>query len=137
MSKDSRQISTVTLTAVVLVGVMWILRTSVASAQSTVSAPGASSVYQSHSSEEEHAHSDALHHYSSPADEANDALLITEVKAAFADDDATAGHPVVVDCDHGTIALTGVVGSPGDARHLVSVAVSQPGVEAVKDGLKW
>jgi osmotically-inducible protein OsmY len=137
MSNDAGQSRTVSLTVFALGSLVYLLTTGSASAQLAVSAPGGTSVYQSHSSEEEHAHSAVLHHYSSRADEANDALLITEVKAALADDDAIAGHPVVVDCDHGTIFLTGVIGSPEDAEHLVSVAASQPGVQAVKDGLKW
>jgi osmotically-inducible protein OsmY len=95
------------------------------------------SISESHSVEEEHAHSDALHHYASPADEARDALLITEVKAALVQDDATAGHPILVDCDHGTIVLTGVVASESDAEHLVAVSSRQPGVIGVKNRLQW
>jgi hypothetical protein len=55
--------------------------------------------YQSHSLEEDHAHSEATHHYSSEADRAKDALLITEVKTVLASDGVTDGHAVVVDCD--------------------------------------
>jgi osmotically-inducible protein OsmY len=93
--------------------------------------------YESHSVKEEHAHSDALHHYASPADEARDALLITEVKAALAHDDVMAGHSILVDCDHGIIVLTGVVASEADAKHLVTVSSRQPGVTGVKNRLQW
>jgi osmotically-inducible protein OsmY len=95
------------------------------------------STYQSHSSEEDHAHSDATHRYSSEADRAKDALLITEVKTALANDGVTDGHAVVVDCDHGTVLLTGAVGSSADAQHAVAVASRVDGVVAVKNHLKW
>ena len=67
------------------------------------------STYQSHSSEEDHAHSEATHRYSSETDRAKDALLITEVKTALANDGVTDGHAVVVDCDHGVVHLVGDV----------------------------
>ena len=95
------------------------------------------SSYQSHSSEEDHAHSEATHRYSSEADRAQDALLITEVKAALADDGITDGHAVVVDCDHGVVLLAGAIGSAADAQRAVAVASSVDGVVAVKNHLKW
>ncbi len=107
-------------------------------AQQDVLPPSARvSVYQSHSAEEDHAHSEATHRYSSEADRAKDALLITEVKTALADDGVTGGHAVVVDCDHGTVLLAGAIGSAADAQHAVAVASSVDGVVAVKNHLKW
>lgn len=109
-----------------------------ANAQQDVSPPSAPvSNYQYHWSEEDHAHSDATHRYSSEADRAKDALLITEVKTALANDGVTDGHAVVVDCDHGTILLTGAIGSSADAQHAVAVASRVDGVVAVKNHLKW
>jgi osmotically-inducible protein OsmY len=113
------------------------IRTNPAAGQTANSPSAPALTYESHSVKEEHAHSDALHHYASPADQAKDALLITEVKAALANDDATAGHPIAVDCDHGTIVLTGVVVSEADAQHLVAVSSRQPGVMDVKNRLQW
>jgi osmotically-inducible protein OsmY len=98
------------------------------------------SSYQSNSSEQDRAHSYATHRYTGPyaeADRAKDALLILEVKAALAGNGVTSDHAVVVDCDHGTVLLTGAVGSAGDARHAVAVASSIKGVAEVKNRLKW
>jgi hypothetical protein len=107
-------------------------------AQQNVEPPSApSSGYQFHSSEEDHAHTDATHRYSSEADRANDALLITEVKTALADDGVADGHAVVVDCDHGVVHLAGVVASAADAQHAVAVASNVDGVVAVRNDLKW
>ncbi len=107
-------------------------------AQQDVSPPSPPvATYQSHSSEEDHAHSEATHRYSSEADRAKDALLITEVKTALANDGVTDGHAVVVDCDHGTVLLAGAIGSAADAQHAVAVASSVDGVVAVKNHLKW
>src|SRR6202023_1237677 len=81
-----------------------------ANAQQDVSPPSAPApvfTYQSHSSEEDHAHSEATHRYTSEADRAKDALLITEVKTALANDGVTDGHAVVVDCDNGVVLLAG------------------------------
>jgi hyperosmotically inducible protein len=66
-----------------------------------------------------------------------DALLITEVKTALANDGVTDGHAVVVDCDHGTVLLAGAIGSAADAQHAVVVASRVDGVVAVKNHLKW
>jgi BON domain len=107
-------------------------------AQQDDSAPSAPvSNYQFHSSEEDHAHIDTTHRYSSEADRANDALLITEVKTALADDGVIDGHAVVVDCDHGVVHLAGAVGSAADAQHAIAVASRVDGVVAVKNDLKW
>lgn len=109
-----------------------------ANAQQDVSPPSAPvSTYQSRSSEEDHAHSEATHRYSSEADRAKDALLITEVKTALANDGVTDGHAVVVDCDNGIVLLAGAIGSAADAQHAVTVASSVDGVVAVKNHLKW
>jgi osmotically-inducible protein OsmY len=51
------------------------------------------------------------HHYLSSAERANDALLITEVKNALADDRVAHDVAIVVDCDHGKILLSGVMKS--------------------------
>jgi hypothetical protein len=101
------------------------------------SPPATTSTYQSHSLEEDHAHSDVTHRYASSGDRAKDALLITEVKVALANDGVADGHAVVVDCDHGTVLLTGAVGSSAEAQHAVAVASSVDGVVAVKNQLKW
>ena len=80
---------------------------------------------------------DANHHYQSPADRANDALLITEVKSALDDDGVAAGSPIIVDCDHGKILLIGVMRSAGDAKRADTIAAQQPGVITVKNQLTW
>jgi len=80
---------------------------------------------------------DAHHHYQSAADRANDALLITEVKSALADDGVADGSPIIVDCDHGTILLTGVMKSAEDAKRAGNIAGSAQGVVAVKNQLTW
>jgi BON domain len=108
-----------------------------ANAQQDVSPPSAPvSTYQSHSAEEDHAHSEATHRYTSEADRAKDALLITEVKTALANDGVTDRHAVVVDCD-GVVLLAGAIGSADDAQHAVAIASNVDGVIAVKNRLKW
>lgn len=77
------------------------------------------------------------HHYQSSAERATDALLITEVKSALADDGVAEGSPIVVDCDHGTILLSGVMKSANDAKRAGNIAASAPGVIAVKNQLTW
>lgn len=79
----------------------------------------------------------ASHHYQSPAERAKDDLLITEVKSALADDGVADDYPVAVDCDHGRIRLSGVVGSAEDARHAGDIAAEAPGVVAVVNQLTW
>ena len=66
-----------------------------------------------------------LHNYQSEADRANDALLITEVKHALANDGVTAHRAVVVDCDQGTVLLSGIVGSSEDATMLLRWRMSE------------
>jgi osmotically-inducible protein OsmY len=80
---------------------------------------------------------EAHHHYQSPAERANDALLITEVKSALADDGVAEGSPIVVDCDHGKILLSGVMKSAEDAKRAGNIAASAPGVLTVKNQLTW
>ena len=79
----------------------------------------------------------AEHHYNSPAERANDALLITEVKNALANDGVADGYPVAVDCDHGKIMLSGVVKSAQDAKHAGDIAAAAEGVTGVNDQLTW
>src|SRR5271169_4961746 len=79
----------------------------------------------------------ADHHYNSPAERANDALLITEVKHALAEDGVADNYPVAVDCDHGKVLLSGVVGSARDAKHAGDIAAAAQGVTGVKNQLTW
>ena len=80
---------------------------------------------------------EAHHHYQSAADRANDALLITEVKSALADDGVAEDSPIVVDCDHGKILLSGVMKSAENAKRAGNIAASAAGVKAVKNQLTW
>ena len=79
----------------------------------------------------------AEHHYNSPAERANDAMLITEVKSALADDGVADNYVVAVDCDHGKVLLSGVVKSAEDARHAGDIAATAQGVTGVKNQLTW
>ena len=79
----------------------------------------------------------AEHHYNSPAERANDALVITEVKSALADDGVADNYPVAVDCDHGKVLLSGVVKSADDAKHAGDIAAAAEGVTGVKNQLTW
>ena len=81
--------------------------------------------------------SSASHHYNSPAERANDALIITEVKTSLADQGITDRYPVAVDCDHGTVQLTGVVASAGAAKQATVLAQNIQGVVDVKNQLTW
>ena len=80
---------------------------------------------------------EAHHRYQSPADRANDALLVTEVKSALADDGVADGSPIVIDCDHGKILLSGVMKSAEDARRAGHIAAGARGVTAVNNQLTW
>ncbi len=77
------------------------------------------------------------HHYNSPAERANDDLLITEVKSALAHDGVGDGYLIAVDCDHGKILLSGVVKSARDAKHAGDIAAAAEGVTGVNDQLTW
>jgi osmotically-inducible protein OsmY len=79
----------------------------------------------------------AEHIYNSPAERANDDLLITEVKSSLAQRGISDRYPVAVDCDHGTILLSGVVASADDARKAASIASNTKGVVGVKNKLTW
>jgi osmotically-inducible protein OsmY len=79
----------------------------------------------------------ARHHYQSPGERAKDDLLITEVKSDLAEDGVADDYPVAVDCDHGQIRLSGVIGSAEDARHAGEIAAGAPGVVAVVNRLTW
>src|SRR5208283_640712 len=99
--------------------------------------PGATSSSDSVSREHDSVNVAAEHHYNSPAERANDALLITEVKSALADDGVADNYPVAVDCDHGKILLSGVVKSARDAKHAGDIAAAAQGVTGVKNQLTW
>ena len=86
-------------------------------------------------SQEMSAHSEQHTTYATPADRANDALLITEVKTALANDGVTDGYPITVGADHGLVVLTGVLGSQDDIQHAISVARSADGVKSVQSRL--
>ena len=79
----------------------------------------------------------AEHHYNSPAERANDAMLITEVKSALADDGVADDYIVAVDCDHWRVLLSGVVNSAEDAQRAGHIAARAKGVTAVKNLLTW
>jgi osmotically-inducible protein OsmY len=87
--------------------------------------------------EKENVHTEGVHHYQDPAEEAEDAALITNVKTALATDGVTNGHPVEVDCDHGVARLSGVVASADDAKHAAQVAAAVAGVTGVDNKLTW
>jgi osmotically-inducible protein OsmY len=77
------------------------------------------------------------HHYNSPAERAQDDLLITEVKSALADAGVSDNYPVAVDCDHGKILLSGVVKSAAAAKHAGDIAAAAQGVTGVNNQLTW
>jgi osmotically-inducible protein OsmY len=87
--------------------------------------------------EQEHLKTVQKHHYDSPADRAQDALLITEVKSVLAEDGVADGHAVEVDCDHGRVRLSGAVDSAADAKHAEQLASSVQGVSGVDNRLIW
>jgi len=87
--------------------------------------------------EKENVHTEGVHHYQDPAEEAEDAALITKIKTALATDGVANGHPVEVDCDHGVARLSGVVASADDAKHAARVAAAVPGVTGVDNKLTW
>ena len=75
----------------------------------------------------------AHHHYNSPAERAQDALLMTEVAADLKKEGLTQNHPILIDADHGVVTLTGVLPSPEAARRAEEIAVSEEGVIAVRN----
>jgi osmotically-inducible protein OsmY len=86
-------------------------------------------------SEHMSAHSEQDTTYNSPADRANDALLITEVKSALAHDGVANGYPITVGASHGVVMLTGVLGSHEDVAHAISLAQNAEGVKDVQSSL--
>ena len=99
--------------------------------------PGSTDSSNSASRENDSVNVKAEHHYNSPAERANDALLITEVKSALAHDGVADGYLVAVDCDHGKILLSGVVKSAQDAKRAGDIAAAAEGVTGVTDQLTW
>jgi len=81
------------------------------------------------------AKSTATHHYSSPADEAQDALLIVKVKAAIADEGLADDYPLTVDADHGRVTLAGVLASPEDVQRAAILVAGIDGVKGVNNRL--
>ena len=108
-----------------------------AHAQQRMAAPSNEITTSSKSVEHDSVQSSAEHHYNSPAERANDDLIITEVKTSLADKNISDRYPVVVDCDHGTVQLTGVVASANDAKQATILAQNISGVVAVKNQLTW
>jgi osmotically-inducible protein OsmY len=87
--------------------------------------------------ENDNVQTSAEHHYNSPAERAKDDLLITKVKSSLAERGISNQYPVEVDCDHGTILLSGVVASADAARQAETIALNTTGVLGVKDKLTW
>ena len=79
----------------------------------------------------------AEHHYNSPAERANDDLLITEVKSSLAERGISDQYPVEVDADHGMVQLSGVVASADKAKEAESIALNTRGVVGVTNKLTW
>ncbi len=104
--------------------------------EATADAP-ATTTDQSMTVEHDTVQASAEHHYDSPAERAHDDLLIAEVKSSLAERGISDRYPVEVDCDHGTIQLSGVVASADDAREAQSIAMNTPGVVGVKNKLTW
>lgn len=100
------------------------------------SAPPTTTQSSSVNLEKDAASSVGHHHYNSDAERARDDLLITEVKSALAEDGISQGYPVEVDCDHGTITLSGVVASAEEVRDAAEDAAEVRGVVGVKNLLK-
>ena len=111
-------------------------------AQQDASEPGATkggvvTTEQSKHYEHESVQTSSEHMYNSPAERAQDDLMITEVKGSLARRGITDRYPVEVDCDHGTIMLSGVVGSADEAKEAEQIALQANGVVGVKNKLTW
>lgn len=102
----------------------------------TANAP-ATTTNQSMTIEHDKVQTSAEQLYNSPAERANDDLLITEVKSSLAERGISDQYPVEVDCDHGTILLSGVVATADQARQAETIALQTRGVVGVKDKLTW
>jgi len=83
------------------------------------------------------AQSSAKHHYASPAERAEDALLIVKVKAAIADQGLADDYPLTVDADHGRVTLTGVLASREDVSRTLTLVAGIGGVTGVNNRLSW
>jgi hyperosmotically inducible periplasmic protein len=83
------------------------------------------------------AQSAAKHHYASPAERAEDDLLIVKTKAAIADEGLADNYPLTVDADHGVVTLTGVLASREDVQRAVSLVAGIDGVRGVNNRLTW
>lgn len=103
--------------------------------QQDASAPAAST--SSISKEHATLSTEVKHHYNSPAERAQDDLVITEVKSALSSNGIIQGHAIEVDCDHGTVLLTGAVASAADAQQAAQIASRQQGVVGVTNQLTW
>jgi osmotically-inducible protein OsmY len=115
-----------------------------ARAQQTTSNPAGAAVNgpvvstdRSQTVEHDRLRTSAEHRYNSPAERAKDDMLITEVKSSLAERGISDRYPVEVDCDHGTIQLSGVVASADDARNAAMIAMNTRGVVGVKNKLTW
>ena len=109
---------------------------SLAQQQVTADAPTTTSE-RSITLENDKVQTSAEHRYNSPAERAKDDLLITEVKSSLAERGISDRYPVEVDCDHGTIQLSGVVASADAARNAAVIAMNTKGVVGVKNKLTW
>ena len=83
------------------------------------------------------AQSAAKHHYNSPAERADDDLLIVKVKAAIADEGLADDSPMTVDADHGRVTLTGMLASREDVQRAVQLVSGIDGVKGVNNRLTW
>jgi osmotically-inducible protein OsmY len=83
------------------------------------------------------AQSSAQHHYASPAERAQDALLIVKVKAAIANQGFADDYPLTVDADHGRVTLTGVLASREDVARTLTLVAGIGGVTGVNNRLSW
>jgi osmotically-inducible protein OsmY len=83
------------------------------------------------------AQSVASHHYNSPAERAEDDLLIVKVKAAIANEGLADDNPLTVDADHGHVTLTRVLPSRDDVKRAVSLVSHIDGVTGVNNRLTW
>ena len=83
------------------------------------------------------AQSAARHHYNSPAERAEDDLLIVKVKSAIADEGLADDSPMTVDADHGRVTLTGVLPSREDVQRAVGLVAGIDGVKGVDNRLTW
>jgi osmotically-inducible protein OsmY len=102
-------------------------------------AAGAKNVTSTESQHEENlsAQSIAKHHYASPAQRADDDLLIVKTKTAIADAGLADNNPMTIDADHGVVTLTGVLASRADVQRAVSLVAGIDGVRGVNNRLTW